>query len=179
VKITLLLLAGGAVVSAVAHRAFHSSPSDPALHVSSHFSFTVHAAYDAVFPLFGADRERAWSPGWAPQFVYPAPARDSAGMVFTVAHGPTRAVWINTAFDAASGHVQYTYVIPDALATLIDIRIAALDAATTTVSVTYERTALTPELNDHVRTLAEHDSRQGPEWETAIAECLRAGAKPQ
>jgi hypothetical protein len=172
VKLTLLLVAGGAVVAATTRRS-----ADPAAHVRSHFSFTVHAAAATVFPLFGADLERRWASGWAPAFVYPAPARDTAGMVFTVAHGPTASVWVNTAFDAAAGRVQYVYVIPDALATLIDIQVTPLDSATTTVSVAYERTALSPAANDHVRALADHDRAQGPQWEAAIADYLRT--RPQ
>jgi hypothetical protein len=175
VKLTLLLLAAGAVVAATAHRhptEDRSDPFDPGVHVRSHFSFTLHAAAAAVFPLFGADRERNWATGWAPSFLYPDPPRDSLGMVFTIAHGQTRSVWVNTAFDPATGRVQYVYVIPDALATLIDIQVTALDSATTGVSVTYERTALSPDANDHVRALGDHDGGQGPEWQAAIADYL-------
>ena len=117
--------------------------------------------------------ERRWASGWAPAFVYPAPARDTAGMVFTVAHGPMNSVWVNTAFDAGTGRVQYVSVIPDALATLIDIQVTPLDSTTTTVTVAYERTALSPDANEHVRTLGDHDGRQGPEWQAAIADYLK------
>jgi hypothetical protein len=172
VKLTLLLVAGGAIGAAMAHRVPAPKSPDPARHVRNRFSFTVPAAFAAVFPLFGADGERRWASGWAPAFLYPAPPHDSAGMVFTVAHGSTRSVWVNTAFDPATGRVQYVAVIPDALVTLIDIQIAAQDAATTAVTVTYERTALAADANDHVRALGQHDLRQGAEWQAAIADYL-------
>jgi len=172
VKLTLLLVAGGAVIAATARPA-PSNPSDPLAHVRNQFSFTVHAAAATVFPLFGADMERRWASGWAPAFVYPAPARDTVGMVFTIAHGPTNGVWVNTAFDAGTGRVQYVCVIPDALAALIDIQVTPLDSATTTVTVAYERTALSPDANDHVRALGDHDRGQGPQWQAAIADYLR------
>jgi hypothetical protein len=180
VKLTLLLLAAGAVVAATAHRhptANRSDPSDPGVHVRNQFSFTLHAAAAAVFPLFGADRERLWTTGWAPSFLYPDPPRDSLGMVFTIAHGQTRSVWVNTAFDPATGRVQYVYVIPDALATLIDIQVTARDSATTDVTVSYERTALSPDANDHVRALGDHDAGQGPEWQAAITDYLKQRAQ--
>ena len=94
-------------------------------------------------------------------------------MVFTVAHGPMNSVWVNTAFNAATGRVQYVYVIPDALATLIDIQVTARDSATTNVTVAYERTALSPDANDHVRAQGDHDRGQGPQWQTAITDYLR------
>ena len=86
----------------------------PVAHVENGFEFTVHAPYDKVAPLFGAHGERAWAgEHWDPQFLHPQPAQDVVGEVFTVAHGHTRATWVNTAFDLQSGHMQYVYVIPD------------------------------------------------------------------
>jgi hypothetical protein len=174
VKIPLLLAAGGALGAAALHLPPHRRPAEPALHLRAAFTFVVPASYAVAFPLFGADKEREWSPGWAPAFVHPAPARDTAGMVFTVAHGGTHSVWVNTAFDAETGHVQYVYVVPGALATLIDIHVRSLDSASTSVSVAYERTALVPEVNDHVRALSAHDAASGPEWEGQVRDCLKA-----
>jgi hypothetical protein len=170
VKLTLLIVAAGAVVAATANR---HAPSEPLAHVRSHFSFTVHAAAATVFPLFGADMERRWASGWAPAFVYPTPARDTAGMVFTIAHGATNSVWVNTAFDPATGRAQYVSVIPGAVSTLIDIQVTPLDSAQTSVTVTYERTALSPDATDHVLALGDHDGRQGPHWQAAIADYLK------
>lgn len=169
-KLTLLIVAAGAVVAATAGR---RAPPAPLAHVRNHFSFTVRAAAAAVFPLFGADMERRWATGWAPAFLYPTPARDTAGMVFTVAHGATNSVWVNTAFDPGTGRVQYVSVIPGAVTTLVDIQVTPLESAETTVSVTYERTALSPDANEHVLALGDHDGGQGPHWQAAIADYLK------
>jgi hypothetical protein len=176
VKVLPLLLAGGALGAAALPAPPPARTTEPVFHARTTFRFVVPAPYAVAFPLFGADRERAWSAGWAPVFVHPDPARDTAGMVFTVAHGGTRSVWVNTAFDAGTGHVQYVSVVPGALATLIDIEVRALDSASTSVTVTYERTALVPEVNEHVRALAAHDEASGPEWEAAIRNYL-AGSR--
>ncbi len=172
-KPVLLLALGGAICAAALFTHSRSRSSEPVLHVRNTFTFTLPHSYATMFPLFGAARERVWSSGWHPAFLYPTPARDSAGMVFTVAHGYTRSVWVNTAFDTRTGHVQYVSVIPNALATLIDIQIQAIAPASTRVSVTYERTALVPEANDHVRALGDHDRAAGPQWETAIHDYLK------
>src|ERR1700733_8302898 len=84
-----------------------TSADDGALaHVRSDFEFVVHGPYKTVAPLFGPEAERAWGGGeWNPVFLYPQPARDIEGAVFTVQHGGHRSVWVNTAFDLASGHV--------------------------------------------------------------------------
>ena len=87
-----------------------------------------------------------------------------------------RSVWTNTAFDPAAGHVQYVYVIPDALVTLIDIHLTKASGNETLVSVVYERTALSTEANDHVAHLAKGDAKSGPEWSDAINAYLARSA---
>jgi hypothetical protein len=141
----------------------------------SQFEFVAHAPYAQVFPLFGAQKERDWADDWDPTFIYPKPANDVEGAVFTVKHGHATTVpWVNTAFDAKSGHVQYVYVIPDTMTTLIDIHIAAQEAQNTKIDVMYERTALTAGGNERVRRMAEHDRKAGAEWSEQINGYLKA-----
>ncbi len=136
----------------------------------SEFEFVAHGPYSQVFPLFGAEKERVWAgKDWDPTFVYPKPANDVEGAVFTVQHGHATTVpWVNTAFDQKSGHVQYVYVIPDTMTTLIDIHIAPQDAQSTKIDVVYERTALTAGGDRPVRGMAEHDRKAGTEWEEQV-----------
>jgi hypothetical protein len=101
-------------------------------------------------------------------FIYPQPVEDKAGAVFTVERHGHKAIWINTAFDLGNGHMQYAYFIPEALVTLVDVRLARRDSSTTDVTVIYERTALSTEANAHVKRLGESDATMGKEWETAI-----------
>lgn len=93
-------------------------------------------------------------------------------MVFQVAHGPYTSTWINTALDLAGGHIQYAYVLNDAMATTIDIRLKQSGAAKTKVMVVYERTALIPEANEHVQHFAAGDAKAGTEWEAQINDYL-------
>ncbi len=144
-----------------------ASPDTP-LHVRTEFRFAVDAPFDQVAPLFGAHDERKWAHDWNPQFVYPTPARDQSGMVFKVAHGQLSSVWVNSAFDLAAGHIQYTYVLEDAMAVLIDIHVTRQGANKTDVTVAYERTALTPEANEHVQHFAKGDAGAGKEWGDAM-----------
>ena len=140
-------------------------------HTAERFEFTANGPMERVAPLFGADRERVWAPEWNPEFVSPATPADVRGMVFQVQHGDRRAVWVNTEFDLKAGRMQYAYVIPDKLVTLITIRLTPQEKATR-VEVEYERTALSVGANEHVRHLAENDRKSGPEWERQINEYL-------
>ena len=142
--------------------------TDTPLHTRTEFSFTVDAAFDQVAPLFGANEERKWAADWNPQFVYPIPARDEQGMVFTVPKGQFTSVWVNTAFDLAAGHIQYAYLVSETMATLIDIHLTRESGQKTAVTVVYERTALLPEANEHVQHFANEDAGAGKEWGDAI-----------
>ena len=143
------------------------------LHTDETFEFRVEAPPRAAFELFGAEREREWAPGWSPRFFWPAPAQDRAGMVFAVEHAGQSAIWVNSAFDPDAGHVQYVYVLPAVVATLIDIRVAP-EGAGTRVQVRYERTALSEGAQERVAHLAAHDRSAGPEWSHHIAQALAA-----
>ncbi|MGB2636545.1 MAG: hypothetical protein WAM58_21625 [Candidatus Acidiferrum sp.] len=140
-------------------------------HTEEKFEFAAKAPMEIVAPLFGAEKERVWSPGWNPQFIHPVPAADEAGMVFTVAHSHLRAAWVNTEFDLKNGRIQYVYAIPDALVTVITLRLTP-DGKQTRVEVEYDRTALSPEADSHVRHMAEGDRASGPDWEKQVNEYL-------
>jgi len=136
-------------------------------HTKEEFWFTAHAPMEQVAPLFGADKEREWSPHWNPQFLYPVPAADQQGMVFGVAHGHLQSVWVNTELDLKNGRIQYVYVIPDAVATVITLHLAG-EGNQTQVQVEYERTALSADTDEHVRHLGEGDRSSGPEWDKQV-----------
>jgi hypothetical protein len=138
------------------------------VHTRVEFKFTANASFEQTAPLFGADEERKWSPDWNPQFIYPQPAHDQQGMTFRVEHSDHSSIWVNTAFDLAAGHIQYAYILNDAMATTIDIHLTRESAQKTGVTVVYERTALIAEANEHVQHFAKGDEKAGKEWEDAI-----------
>jgi hypothetical protein len=174
---TLIALAALGAAAAAPGRATANDPVDVAAHTRDEFAFTIRAPLERVAPLFGAEGERAWAgTEWNPVFVHPSAARDTFGMVFTVTHGGMSSTWINTAFDLRAGHVQYVSIIPGAVASLIDIRLHALDARSTRVTVAQERTALAPGANGHVRALGAHAAAAGEEWRSAIEQAL-AGSR--
>jgi len=141
-------------------------------HTEEAFAFIANAPVERVVPLFGADQERVWAPGWNPRFVHPVPAVDKEGMVFTAAHDHLSAVWVNTIFDEKNGRIAYVYVIPDGMATVIRLKLTP-QGEQTRVEVEYDRTALSPEADEHVRHMAEGDRRSGPAWEKQVNEYLR------
>jgi hypothetical protein len=137
------------------------------LHTREKFSLVANAPFDIAWPLFGADKERAWAPDWEPVFLWPEKALDQEGMVFKIRLGDRHAVWVNTALDRMAGRIQYVYVIPDVVLTVITLRLAPNGGATA-VEVVYERTALSPLANESVREMAARDASAGMEWSRQI-----------
>ena len=142
------------------------------LHTCEQFAFTANAPLDVAWPLFGADKERSWAPDWNPVFVWPVDAIDQEGMVFKVRHGDKTAVWVHTVLDRAASRIQYVYVLPDVVVTVITLHLAPI-AQSTHVAVTYSRTALEPAANDLVREMAHRDRTAGREWDLQINTYLR------
>jgi hypothetical protein len=101
-------------------------------------------------------------------------AVDQEGMVFKVPHGDKTAVWVNTALDPAANRIQYAYVLPDVVVTVINVQLAPI-AQSTHIAVTYSRTALEPAANDLVREMADRDRTAGREWDLQINTYLRQG----
>ena len=154
------------------------SQSQQCLRVQNSFDLTVHASYVATAPLFGPDGERKWAgEHWDPQFVYPLPARDEEGAVFTIQHGPVNAIWVNTAFDVQGKHFQYVYFIAGIMVTTIDVHFKPVDASNTLVHVVYTRTSLTPDGNAHVTAMGDRDRHSGAEWQQAIDRYLAAARR--
>jgi len=142
------------------------------LHTCEQFAFIAHAPLDAAWPLFGADKERVWAPDWNPVFIWPLNAVDQEGMVFKVSRGDKTAVWVNTTLDRTANRIQYVYVLPDVVVTVITVQLAPI-AQSTRVTVTYSRTALEPAANDLVREMAAQDRGAGREWDLQINTYLR------
>ncbi|HEY0801874.1 MAG TPA: hypothetical protein VGD54_13595 [Steroidobacteraceae bacterium] len=143
------------------------------LHTREQFDFIADAPLDVTWPLFGADAERAWAPDWQPIFIWPATATDKEGMVFKIAHGDQTAVWVNTAFDRMANRIQYVYVIPDVVATVITLKLVPIRSSTH-VEVIYERTALTGAANETVSKMAGRDKIAGPEWSRQVNDHLHS-----
>jgi hypothetical protein len=100
-------------------------------------SFVLAWPLDEVLPLFTAEGERRWAPGWDPVWA-DEPHRHEAGEVWTTA-GPPATTWVTV--DASSNHVRYARVAAHDSAGLVTVTCAESNGQTT-VTVDYDLSAL-------------------------------------
>ena len=146
-----------------------AAPPSQLLRTQTAFDLTVRLPYAEAAALFGPEGERTWAgKHWNPQFLYPQPAHDEQGAVFTVQHGPVTVTWVNTLYDLEARHFIYAYFIPGIMVTAIDVRFTSSDPTITQVHIIYTRTALTREGNDHVTAFTQTDKSAGHDWQESI-----------
>lgn len=173
-KATITTIAAAALSAS----AIGQSAAPQLFRMQTAFDLTLHVPYAEAAPLFGPEGERAWAgPHWDPHFIYPQPARDEQGAVFTIQHGPFTATWVNTTFDLDARHFQYAYFIPGILVTTIDVRFTVAGASTTQVHVVYTRTAVTPEGSEHVAAFTANDRSAAQNWQEALNAYLNSRNK--
>lgn len=141
------------------------------------FTIGLNGSVAEVTPLFGPVREGEWAPDWAPRFIHPAKGAQHEGAVFTTtgAHGKER-LWLLTTYDVENGRVEYVVMTSALMASEIKIRVVSDGEHHCKATITYRRSALTPEGNEEVAKLDAHwAEEQRNHWENAINEALAKG----
>ena len=117
--------------------------------------FRVVAPVNEVFPLFGAQEESKWAPGWRPLWIFPgeADAKGSPprrGWVFkTNPNTPEERTWYVETFDLARHEASYIVFWPNQMVYRIEIQ-ADQRGSETHTRVTYSFRGLSPEGNHEV-----------------------------
>lgn len=144
------------------------------------FTIGLTGSVADVTPLFGPVREAEWAPGWSPRFIHPAQGAQEEGVVFTTTSGHSKdRLWLFTAYDVREGRVEYVVVTPEITASEIQIRVVPDGEQHCKATITYRRSALTPEGNEEVAKLDAHWAKeQQIHWEKAINEALAKGRHP-
>jgi len=137
----------------------------------------LNGSVTEVTPLFGPVREAEWAPDWSPRFIHPVQGVQREGVVFTTSPGDGRdRLWMLTTYDVRNGRVEYVVVTPAFTANEIKIRVIPDREKHCKATITYRRSALTPEGNEEVAKLEAHwAEEQRIHWETAINETLAKG----
>ena len=138
------------------------------VHGSRHHSFELDAPLADVLPLFTAEGERAWVPGWAPEILSGHGERGSAFLTRSPDGMPT--TWICCCYDLGAGKASYARLANGSNIGLVDVDCQAMTPTRTRVGVTYTLTAVSEDGDGYVRDfLVEETYRASIEsWKTLI-----------
>ena len=134
-------------------------------------SFRLEAPLARVMPLFTAEGERSWAPGWEPVILSGAVERGSAFV--TRAHSGIETTWIVADYRPAEGKVSYARLAQGSNIGLVDVVCTEAEGATV-VSVRYTLTGVSEQGREFVREFLEpeHYSRMIEEWRVATSAAL-------
>jgi hypothetical protein len=135
-------------------------------------SFNVHGSVPDVVPLFTADGERDWVPGWEPAFPL-ADHRHERGEVWTTEGAAGRTIWV-TMQRRADGAL-FARVTPDVSAGLVDVHCCPGAFGTTDVVVEYDLTALGPAGTVALEHLERGFAEMLEDWRIAVDGVLGRG----
>ena len=135
-------------------------------------SFRLEATLARVFPLFTAEGERSWAPGWDPVILSGAVERGSA--FATRSHIGIETTWIVADYRPAEGRVSYARLAPGSNIGLVDETCTEADAGGSLVTVRYTLTAVSDSGRAFVREFLEPErySRMIEEWRVATSAAL-------
>jgi hypothetical protein len=135
-------------------------------------SFHLDAPLVQVLPLFTAEGERSWAPGWDPEILS---GQGERGSVFrTRDETGVETTWIVTEFDPSQGRASYARLKRGSNIGLVDVVCSTPAGGGTDVSVRYTVTGTSPEGVRFVDDFLKPDSYREmiEEWHTATAAIL-------
>jgi len=159
-----------------AHPAPSPVPADPGVraHVRRTGEVAVALPLERAFPLFTAEGERLWAPGWDPVAQWPADGSPAAGAVFSTAGGDGRVtLWVVVDWEPERFRVRYARVTPGLRAGTVEVECRAASDSSTIARVTYDLVSLSSEGDADLATWTD-DWYLGflGDWEREIAAAL-------
>ena len=149
------------------------SPAMPAPTPASQVrSFRLEAPLARVMPLFTAEGERSWAPGWEPVILSGEVERGSAFV--THADGGIETTWIVIDYRPTEGRASYARLAQGSNIGLVDVSCTEAEGGGTVVTVRYTLTGVSEQGRALVREFLEpqHYAKMIDEWRVATSAAL-------
>jgi Polyketide cyclase / dehydrase and lipid transport len=141
-------------------------------------TFHLNAPRERVFPLFTAEGERAWAPGWEPKIL--SGSRDRGSAFITTGHNGSTVTWIVTDYRPARGRVSYARLVQDSNIGIVDVVCTEPAGGGTDISVRYTLTPVTAAGQSFVAQFLsdQHYTTMIDEWRVATSKALGLPVAP-
>lgn len=102
--------------------------------------FEINQPIDNLFPLFSAEGEKLWVPGWDYENVMGTNElhEDYIFLTKNHDHASTDAIWLVKKHEPESHHVQFYKVEPEDKVGIVTIQCTTINQSATKVEVSYE-----------------------------------------
>lgn len=106
--------------------------------------FQISQPVEILFPLFSAEGEKHWVPGWNYKNIMGATDlhEDYVFVTENHDHAASKAIWIVKKHDPDSYFVEFYKVEPEEKVGIISVKCNSISSSETNVSVSYEYIAL-------------------------------------
>ena len=139
--------------------------------------FQVEQPIDILFPLFSAEGEKYWVPGWDYKNIMGATELHEDYIFVTENHDHTSsdAIWLVKRHDPDTHYVEFYKVEPEDKVGIIAVRCTAISPSKTNVSVSYEYIALSEKGNQFVSSFTKEDYKEFiGEWKQLLDKYFQA-----
>jgi hypothetical protein len=139
------------------------------LHVDRSGELTLPLPLGHAFPLFSPEGERAWVPGWDPDYLHPDHPSNAPGTLFRTTHNGEDTLWLVLTYNPTEATARYGRFSPASRVGTVQVYCQADAPDRTRVSISYSLTAITPTGNAVLAALTpERYSAMLRDWQEAI-----------
>ena len=138
-------------------------------------AFEISQPAEKLFPLFSAEGEKLWVPGWDYENIMGTTDLSEDYIFLTKAHdhGSTDAIWLVKRYEPETYFVQFYKVEPGDKVGIITVQCVAEAEALTRVQVSYEYIALAEKGRKFIKTFTQTVYEEFiAEWEALLVEYL-------
>jgi len=133
--------------------------------------FNINQPIEILFPLFSAEGEKLWVPGWDYENVMGSNDlhEDYIFLTQNHDHASSNAIWLVKRYDPNAYFVQFYKVEPDDKVGIISVQCLQIDELKTEVEVTYHYIGISEKGNEFIKqfTLEEY-TEFIDEWEKLL-----------
>ena len=133
--------------------------------------FIINQPIEVLFPLFSAEGEKLWVPGWDYENVMGSTDlhEDYIFLTQNHDHASSNAIWLVKRYDPIAHFVQFYKVEPEAKVGIISVQCLQINKSKTEVEVTYHYIGIGEKGNEFIKQFtSEEYTKFIDEWEKLL-----------
>jgi hypothetical protein len=130
-----------------------------------------------LFPLFSAEGEKHWVPGWDYKNIMGTTAlhEDYIFVTENHDHAASDAIWLVKRYDSSAHYIEFYKVEPDEKVGIITVKCDSISESETNVSVSYEYIALSEKGGEFVTNFTNEEYKEFiGEWKQLLEQYFKA-----